>query len=431
MNDSASYPPDDRQPGLQGAGRLANVALVVGVAGLALSAVSLWQGFQNEDSRPWLAWLLGGTFWLSLGLGTLFLVMIGYIFDAGWSVIIRRQMEHSLGVLKWLALIFAPLALVVAFASDNAAVPWLWMRPESLTSAGHPVSHDPLYLHKSGFLNVPFFLVRFGIYFAIWVGLAEILRHTSFAMDRDGDHQHFRRARVVSALGVILCALATTFAAIDWFKSLDYHWFSTMYGVWFFAASLRAGAASIIVICFLLATRGHLRGLYRESHSYLLGCMLLAFTVFWAYISFCQYFLIYNANIPEETYWFNIRQINPDYSPSSWFWVGQALIYISFLVPFLVLLFHKVKFGRIIVWIALWILAAHLLDLYWNILPAKTWDAATGHYTIRQFSPAWYDFTTLVGAGGLCLWAFLRSAVRAKPIPVRDPRILESIHYNV
>jgi hypothetical protein len=205
-----------------------------------------------------------------------------------------------------------------------------------------------------------------------------------------------------------------------------------MYGVWFFAACMRAALAAIIILCVILAARGYLKGILKQSHRYDIGCMMLAFTVFWAYISFSQYFLIYSANIPEEVFWYNIREKNYDGSLNTWWWVSMGLIFGHFLTPFLLLLWYKTK---VVVWrtvaVSVWILAFHLLDLYWNIIPGKIVVPDHGEgYLVRQFSITGFDIAALVGIGGICIFAMCRSMRKAEPIPVRDPNILTSLNYS-
>jgi hypothetical protein len=403
--------------------------LIAGIILLALSAVGLFVG--SEDStRPFIGWLLGTSFWLSILIGMLFLTMIWWMFDAGWSVIVRRQLEHAIGAFPYLALILLPLILISLFAKDGGQVPWIWMDSEAIVPAGHgTVGQDSLYVTKSGFLSQSFFVVRYVIYFLVWGGLAFLFRKWSFNMDETGDHANVHRSRKLAALGLFLCAFATTFAAIDWFKSLNYHWFSTMYGVWFFAASMRAALSATVLTLFYLATReDRLKGIVKPTHFYLLGCLMLAFTVFWAYISFSQYFLIYNANIPEETFWYNMREMNHDGSKNSWWWVSLGLVFFHFFAPFLYLLWYKNKFALRLRVVAIWILVFHLLDLYWNLVPQKLATDTHGGYVVRQFGIHFVDVTTLLGVGAIVTWAFLRSAAKQRPIPIRDPRIEESIN---
>lgn len=412
------------------------IALLLGVGGLAVGLAGLAFGIFNHQPRFVTSWLLGLTFWLSLGVGMLFLTMIWYVFDASWPVIIRRQFEHALGAMKWLGLLFLPL-LALPFLGQPGVL-WKWMDPAYVLPGGETVGNDVLYAAKAVYLNVPWFLARAVLYFGVFIGLAEFFRKASFTMEKDGDIRWARRCRVVSALGLPALAFAATFAAFDWLMSLEYHWFSTMFGVWFFAGSVRAATAAAAVLCILLAWQGHLGGgLFNRAHRYLLGCLLLAFTVFWAYISFSQYFLIYNANIPEETYWYNMRMFSPKGGLSSWGWVLMSLLFLHFLFPFLVLLWYKTKVitGRLL-FIASWILFFHLIDLYFNIVPRKYAVEATKEnplgYIVPEFTTNGLDLLVdlgaLLGIGGLCAYVFLRSLRTAEPIPVRDPRIEACLH---
>ena len=403
----------------RGSGNKSFLFLIVGLVLIALSAIGLFTGSETDPARPFVGWILGISFWLSILIGMLFLTMIWWMFDAGWSVIIRRQLEHAVGAFPYLALIFLPLVLLSVLSGDKTGIPWIWMNSDAIVPGGHgTVAHDVLYQSKAGYLGQGFFIVRYVLYFGVWTTLALLFRRWSFNMDRTGDHSNVHRSRKLAAAGLFLCAFATTFAAIDWFKSLNYHWFSTMYGVWFFAACMRAGLSATVLTLFYMAGR----------EDGLMGCIMLAFTVFWAYISFSQYFLIYNANIPEETFWYNMRELNADGSKNSWWWVSMGLIFLHFFVPFLYLLWYRNKFAARLRFIAIWILTFHLLDLYWNIVPQKLAEDSHGHYMIRPFGISWVDVTMFLGVGAIVIWSFLKSAARERPIPIRDPRIEESIN---
>jgi hypothetical protein len=404
--------------------------LIAGIVLIGLSLLGLLLGNAADPARPFLGWILGISFWISILIGMLFLIMIWWMFDAGWSVILRRQLEHAVSAFPYLALIFLPLVILSLTSADSGSVPWVWMDGNAAVAGGHgTVSGDVLYVHKSPYLDRTFFVLRYVLYFGAWIGLAVLFRRWSFAMDRTGDHGNIHASRRLAAVGLFICAFATTFAAIDWFKSLNYHWFSTMYGVWFFAASMRAALSGTVLLMFYMATREDgLKGIVKPVHFYLMGCLMLAFTVFWAYISFSQYFLIYNANIPEETFWYNIRELNKDGTLNSWWWVSMALIFMHFFVPFLFLLWYKNKFGVRLMAVATWILLFHLVDLYWNIVPQKIAADNSVGYTVRQFGISWVDLTMFLGVGAICIWAFLRSAAKERPIPIRDPRINESLN---
>lgn len=411
-------------------GKLKNGFLLLGLIGLAIAAFGMYQGVLNDDSRPVYSWLIGFTVWFSMGIGMLFLLMIFHVLDAGWSVIIRRQLEHAMGAVPYLALIFLPLVLIAWF-SKHPGILWEWMDPNLVPVGGHtPVGEDPLYLNKSGLLNLNFFTLRVIGYFGVYWFLTHKMRMHSFTMDFESNPSHVRANRVYAAVGLPVVALLTTFAVFDFYMSLSYHWYSTMYGVWFFATSMRGGLAGLVIICALLATRGYLKGVFKRGHLYLFGCLFLAFTVFWGYITFCQYFLIYNANIPEETFWFNLRELDASGNKSSWWFLGLfGLVFGYFLIPFLILLFYKTKvILKRMVFVSSWILLFFVADLYFNILPQKISADNVYGYAVEPFAITVWDVSAIVGVGAICIWAFLRSMGKAAPIPIHDPRIEESLH---
>tara|TARA_E500000178_G_scaffold12981_2_gene12476 strand:+ start:4783 stop:6057 length:1275 start_codon:yes stop_codon:yes gene_type:complete len=411
--------------------RFGSIALIVGLVGLAIAGLGFFQGYNSGDVRPLMSWLMGIAFWLSIAVGMLFLTQIWYVFHARWPVIIRRQCEHSFAAFPVLFILFLPL-LLVTFSGDQAGLLWKWLDSSNQLASHGTVGDDPLYQWKSPYLNHSFFIIRSVLVFAVFIGISYALRKLSFDTDKTGNINNTHIARRLSSAGLFLCAVFATVGAIDWFKSLEYHWFSTMYGVWFFAASMRAALSALIILCIVLATRGYLKGILKQAHRYDIGCLMLTFTIFWAYISFSQYFLIYNANIPEETFWYIIREKNFNGELNSWWWVSMGLIFGHFLTPFLILLWYKTK---VVVWrsvaIAGWILCFHLLDLYWNIVPGKLADpdAHGAGYLVRQFSVNIFDIAAVIGVGGVCIWAFCNSTKKAEAIPVRDPNIENSLNY--
>ena len=406
------------------------IALLVGMVGLAVAGVGFIQGWQEDEVRPIMSWLIGIAFWLSVAVGMLFLTQIWYVFHARWPIVVRRQCEHFMSVFPWLFLLFLPL-LLIPLLHENPGLLWKWMNGVNLLPGHGTVADDPLYQWKSPYLNIEFFVLRVVLVFGVFTLLASLLRKWSFETDKTGDVNNTHKARRLSSIGLFLCAGAATVGAIDWFKSLEYHWFSTMYGVWFFSASMRAALAFIIVLCVILAAKGYLKGIFNRAHRYDIGCMMLAFTVFWAYISFSQYFIIYNANIPEEVFWYSLREKNYDGSLNSWWWVSMGLIFGQFLIPFLFLLWYK---SKVVIWrsvaVSIWILAFTLLDLYWNIIPGKLVGPDQGEgYLVRQCNVSPFDIAAIIGVGGICIWSMCRSMQKAEPIPIRDPNIEKSLNY--
>ncbi len=415
---AAGYPAD------KSTAPAAGKALMIGLIGLALTVLGIFvSGVQNIA----LSYLVGITFCTAIVIGMLLLILIHHIVDASWSVVIRRQFEHGITAFKWLALLFIPLAITPFLAHSDLVWPWMNLNHE--IHGGHTVGHDPLYLKKEGFLNVNVFLIGTFGSFLLWMWLAARLRKASFSQDLDGSTKWTFMNRKTAAFGLPIAAFSLTAIAIFWVKSLEYHWFSTMYGVWFFANCVRGALAVGVLIMIWLWNRGDYKGVLNTNHFYSIGMLAFAFTVFWAYVTFSQYFLIWNANVPEETFWYNLRELNHDGSTNQWWYVGLVLLFGHFFVPFLYLLSykHKVVHARIKP-IMIWILAVILIDMCYNVLPVLK-DEHGDAMPFFSLNLLWV-LTSVVGVGGVCVWSYLRSLPTTKLIPIRDPRIGESLTHH-
>jgi hypothetical protein len=403
-----------------------------GLLALAVTWFFAYQGIHGHDHRPALSVLVGCLFWVSILIGMLMLTMITRVFDAGWAPIIRRSWEFMIGGLP-VVLILGVVPLV--FVPSLRHIVWHWTDASSLLPNGHTVGHDPILQAKSWFLNEKFFLARVALYVVFFAVITWALRHWSFLQDRERSASHTHRLHAISAAGIPLTAVLLSLLAFDCLMALTYHWFSTMYGVWFFALSIRLALAVTVILTYVLSRGGWLEGILNQAHRHVLGCLMLAFTVFWAYISFSQYFLIYSANIPEETFWYNIRELNPITGmKSDWWGVSLYLIFGFFFLPFLCLLFYRTKIiaGRLlsIAWV---ILIGGIFDLWFNAVPRQIVDkTAPEGFVVSPFLSGflWLDLLAILGFGGIVLGLFLRSSAKAETIPVHDPRILESIQYH-
>lgn len=404
----------------------AGKALIIGFIGLALTLVGVL--ISPDKHGPVMSYLVGITYWVAIAIGFLLLILIHHIVDASWSVVVRRQWEHTLSAFKWLFVLFLPL---LVFAWINPGFVWPWMDLNHALHGGHgTVGQDVLYQKKAGFLNLNMFTGMTIAFFAIWVWISARLRKASFSQDHDGKIEWTYMNRKTAAMGLPLAAFSLTFAAIYWVKSLEYHWFSTMYGVWFFANCVRGALSITVLIMIWLWSRGDYKGVLNTNHLHSAGQLVFAFTVFWAYVTFSQYFLIWNANVPEETFWYNLREINHDGTPSQWKYVGiGAILFGHFVVPFLYLLSYKHKVvhskAKPIMW---WTLGVILIDMCYNILPALK-DEHGDSLPFLSINLLWV-LTSVIGIGGICVWAYLKSFPTAKLIPIRDPRIAESLTHH-
>jgi hypothetical protein len=401
-------------------------ALFIGIFGLIATGAGL---VFSDGKTIAFSYLTAIVFWFAVAIGALFLVMIHHVMDASWSVLVRRQFENWLACVPWLFVLFLPLLASAFFAPGLL---WKWTNPAYDLSqiGGHgTVGQDVLWFKKSGLLSTTSLVVSSLLGFGIWSLLANRLRAHSFAQDSDGDVSHTHANRFWTALGLPLTALSMTLCVILWVKALDYHWYSTMYGVWFFANAVRVALSLGVVLSVWLWFRGDYKGILNHNHMYSIGMLMFAFTVFWAYVTFSQYFLIYMANVPEETFWYNLREINQDGGANQWKYVGMFLLFGHFFAPFLALLSYKLKLNKVgMTRVSLFIAFVVLIDIIYNVMPSKKMLDGNA-YPFVSGSLIWIA-TGLIGVGGICVWAYLTSFAKTKLIPIRDPRIVESLTHH-
>jgi len=364
-----------------------------------LSSVLLILGLKLNPSRIIFNYLLIFTFLMSLGLGGLFFSMLHHATGAGWSVVVRRIPESLAHLLPWGFLLMIPIVL-------GLDVLYEWSRHET---------HDLILSHKAIYLNDTFFIIRNIFYFSIWTLLYKKIIRASMTQDHQGritTHQLVRW----SCVGIVLFAITLTFAAIDWIMSLKAHWFSTIYGVYYFSGSIVAGLAMTIVILLMLQKKGYLTSIVNENHFHDLGKLLFALNVFWAYIAFSQYMLIWYGNIPEETIFFAER------GHQGWHIVSLALAIGHFVIPFFLLMSRHAKRNMKVLFSgALWLLVMHYLDLFWLIMP---------NFSKQSVPFGWMEITAIVWGLSLfsliLVWNFNRIAL----IPLKDPRLQESLEFH-
>jgi hypothetical protein len=268
------------------------------------------------------------------------------------------------------------------------------------------------------------------------VGLSAViwfLRKLSTDQDTDPNPGTARllKARYHSNYPLIIFALTITFTGFDFAMGLDYKWFSTMWGVYLFSGSALNSMAVIILVCTFLKSRGHLKHVTGPEHFHIMGKLLFAFTTFWAYIAFSQYFLIWYANITEETSYFLIR--NTD----GWNTGMIFLVFGHFVVPFVVLLQAWLKKNpKYLSIVAAYTLCMHALDHYLIVIPER--GVSLGNIKPEIFgkiTPAidgafWGDILAFVTIGAAFLFVLLRALGQHSLYPNRDPRILESANLS-
>jgi hypothetical protein len=376
--------------------------LAVGVLGLG-AALALAAGSDGGWTRFYASYLVSFVFFLSLALGALFFVLVQHVTRAGWSVAVRRLAE---GIAPNVFFPMAFLALPVLYGL-RTLYPW--------TDAA-AVAADHLLHAKEPWLNVPFFLGRTVFYFGVWSGLAIWFHRKSTEQDRTGDPRLTQAMEKTSTAALIFFAFTVTFFAFDYLMSLTPHWYSTIFGVYFFAGCVLGFFALMSVLAFLVQRAGALRRAITTEHYHDLGKLVFAFTVFWAYIGFSQYMLMWYANLPEETIWYAARQTG------SWTTMSLLLIFGHFLVPFLALMSRDVKRRKpLLLTGAVWMLAMQWADVYWLVMPAKSPGVVPLSFM---------DLAVFLGVGGLFFAAALRRLGAHALVAVKDPRLSESLGYE-
>jgi len=324
---------------------------VVGL-GVAAGLVGLLGAFAysavvQKDGMRHLAFTYLVSFWyfLTLSLGALYFVVMHHLTRAGWSVAVRRIAE----VAAWALPLLAVLALPV--------LAWHGLLYEWPAGAAGTHGEEVMPL-KAWYLRTPFFLLRCVGYFAIWGFLARYYYRHSVAQDATGDPRETLRRERLGPTAMILFAFTLTFAAIDMLMALTPAWYSTMFAVCIFAGCAVGFLAFLAVTCAWLQGRGYLRNVITAEHYHDIGKLLLSYLIFWAYVEYSQYMLIWYANIPEEAFWYRMRLTG------GWGWVGLALVFGHFAIPFFGLLSRRVKRtkGALAFWGA-WMLAMHYVDL--------------------------------------------------------------------
>ncbi len=421
--------PSREQVMARGLAKPATAALAIGIIGLLGTVGYAYSGMAGEwvgESKYHLApfgtanmghSLLVAILWaLGICLGGLFFVILQHLTTAGWSVVVRRVGEGVTAGLVPLFLLVMGVCVVPTLMGSSFLYDW----------ASHDFAHDhPLVEHKHAYLNPTFFAIRIAAYFLIWIGLARFYSKHSVAQDQDQDPRRTLKMQKISGFAMVVFALTATFAAFDLSMTLNPEWFSTMYGVYFFAGAFWSFNAVLALLTLWFEKRGQLKGVVTVEHYHDIGKFLFAFTFFWSYVAFSQFMLYWYADIPEETGWLHYRMWG------TWTGLSLALAAGHFLIPMLGLLSRHVKRHRAVLgfW-AVYCLVFHYVDMYWNVMPEL-------HNGVPQQDPAlvpatWspMDLTALVGVAGIVLFAILKRFDGQSVLAIGDPRLPESMKFE-
>lgn len=458
----------------RGGGKLIALGGLLGIAGIGAALALGMKG--AATFRPFLfGYLAAYAFVLALSLGCLAFVLLQHLTRAAWSVGVRRTAENFAGALPVLA-VFA-LPILISVASLNGSL-YRWAIPMSRASADvkeraeageyedveDPATYaeaptpsasavatnvhqevqdayhkfaapsdpadfklDALDLAKRTqglrWLNPWFFIVRIIFYLAVWSFIAIWFRRLSLQQDRTGDPNLTLVMQGRAAPAIVLLALTITGAAFDLLMSLDPHWYSTMFGIYYITNCFVGSFALLIITVFLLQRFGYIRRTISPEHYHDLGKFLFAFTFFYGYIAFSQYMLLWYSNIPEEIPWFTRHGASTLYQ-NGWNVVILAILFGHILIPFAGLLSRHIKRAPwVLIFWAIWQFVFVAVDMYWIVMP-EIGETAPNPATILVTACA------VVGLLGVLFAVYGALARGAALRPLRDPRLDESLAFH-
>ena len=368
-----------------------------GVGGIALAVCLVGAYFDKQQFFR--SYLMAYFFWLGVPLGCLAIVMIHHLVGGTWGFVIQRPLESAIRTFPAMALLFVPLL----FGLPEL---YLWARPEA-------VAHDALLQQKSVYLNLSFFIVRAVIYFVIWISVSFFLTRWSSEQDRSVDGSLVESLQHLSAPGLVLYGLTVTFSAIDWLMSLEPRWYSTIYGMIFMVSHGLMALSFVISTTYFLSRQGKFAQVAVPWVFQDLGNLLLSFIMLWAYLSFCQFLIVWVENLHQEIPWYLYR------TAGGWAAVALALIILQFALPFVLLLSRAVKReAATLCGVAVLIILMHWVEILWFVAPA---------FHPTQFSISWLDVLASVAVGGLWLGAFLWNLQERSLLPFGDPRLIATV----
>lgn len=370
-------------------------ALAVAVVGVGLSVV----GAFVAPEHFFRAYLVAFLFWVGIPLGCLGIMMLSHMTGGGWGLVARRIFEAAQRTLPFMVLLFIPIVLGMGSLYE-------WTRPEA-------VQHSELLQHKAPYLNVPFFLGRTALYFALWGLFALLLNRWSLQQDRTGMPHLHRRMQAWSAVGLVFYFLAASFASFDWLMSLDAAWFSSLYGLHFVVGQ---GALAMCLLIFTARWLGRAEDLsrvYAPRHFDDYGKLLLTFVMLWVYMTYSQFVIIWSGNLPEEIGWYLHRQ-TPGYREISFVVFG-----LHFVLPFFMLMSKTLRRNRQrLALVAVFIFVARWLDLFWQAVPSMPIEGPLLH---------WLDPVVTLGMGGVWVALFAWNLQRRALLPQHDPHLQEAL----
>jgi hypothetical protein len=372
----------------------------IGIAMIAVGIAAFAYAFITNPQKAWANYLLNNYYFLSLAIGASFFYALQYITQSGWSSGFKRIPEAMFGYIPVAAVFF-----ILLFFGMHTLYEW---------SHNGAAAHDELIAHKSPYLNVPFFFIRIVVFFAAWILLTRYLRKLSLQEDKIGGLASFQKSEFYSKVFIFILGVTFSLSAIDWIKSIEVHWFSTLFALKNFISAFLHGTAAIVFIALILNYRGYFKFI-NGSHLHDFNRYMFILSIFYGYFWFSQFMLIWYANIPEETVYYAARW------GGSWKAMFFADIIVNWFIPFVILLPPLLSRKKaLITFMAGLLLVGFYIDCYMQIMPALFQDNQFGLIEIGSF----------VGYAGLFILVVSYQLSKAPIIARNHPYLEESLYHH-
>jgi hypothetical protein len=360
--------------------------------------------------RWWQAYLVNFLFWSGLSFGQACFLAVLNITGSRWGRPLKRLSE-ALGT-------FIPASFIlfwILYFGRTRIFPWI-LHPD----AG-----------KAAWLNGPFLFARDGAGILLLALFSVALIYFSVKSDRlwnsgsagsdigsDKPKLWERSWKAQQTLSPIVCisyGVVLSLLGFDLVMSLDAHWYSTLFGGYFFIGSFYAGITALSLLALLMKDSVPFDAILQPRHFHDIGKLILAFCLFTGYLFYAQFLVIWYGNIPEEARYVIERVNLAPWKPLAW-----IIFLMIFALPFILLLSRKLKLHRVpmallslAVFVGLW------LERLILVAPSL-WMRGT----IPLGVPELVVTAGFLGVAGLSVTLFLR---KVPALPVSDPLFADAV----
>jgi hypothetical protein len=391
--------------------RIAVLAAVVGTVaflglGIANATINEKQGGVRD---LYLTYQTGFVFWLSLPVGGMTLLLLGYLTHASWALVFRRIFQAAIRTWPLMFVLFLPVAFSV-IAGHHSSFWWAVEPHEIPEIEDNPVAQHEVGHRQKLYLSPMFFLLRAGIIFGVFGLVIRALLKWAPKAEDDGDTEYKGKLKRLSGPGVVIWALFFTVAITDWVMSVEPTWASSMFPI---VASMNmficAMAFAALVFYSLVGENRTALSIVKDKFRIDVGTLIFAFTMIWTYASFSQFMLVWAGNLPEEITYYR-RRLN-----GGWEFMAYSLMIVHWFLPFVLFLFREIKTNpQSMRWMSVLLLSICAVDVIWWMVPSIP------HGGDYQYFHVPMALAAIAMVGGIWGVAFLGQLRKHNLLPKKD-----------